>query len=138
MQRPPAPQVPVETTVPRSKYSDDSRIAEVESDISHFSQQLRQLESEMETTRSSLDQDVERCRAAAEAKKTRADNLEDDLRRAKTDWGDADRDFRKAKSKRDKEVDDAQKRIDDQKKRIKNAEVAREKRIREIEKEKQA
>jgi chromosome segregation ATPase len=91
----------------------------------------------METIRSSLDQEVERYRAAAEAKRTRAENLEDDLRRAKTEWGDADRDFRKVKTRRDKEVDDTEKRIEDQKKRIKNAETAKEKRIREIEKDKQ-
>jgi hypothetical protein len=136
-QRPPSLPVSRETVVPRSKYSDDSRIREIESDIGHFNQQLHQLESELETTRSSLDNEVERYRAAAETKRTRTENLEDDLRRAKNEWSEADKDYRKTKSRRDKEVDDAQKRIEEQVKRIKNAEVVREKRIREIEKEKQ-
>lgn len=137
-QRPVIPVPPSEAIFPPSKYSDDGRIREIESDILHFSQQLRQLEFEMETTRSSLDGEVERYRAAAEARRTRAENLEGDLRRAKAEWSDADKDFRKVKSRRDKEVEDAQRRIEDQAKRIKNAESTKEKRIREIEKEKQA
>lgn len=137
IQRPPMRPAQIETPISRSKYPDDSRIREIESDLAHFGQQLHQLETEMETTRSTLDDEVERYRALAEAKKTRAENLDDDLRRAKDEWSGADKEYRKAKSRRDKEVDDAEKRIEDQKKRIKNAEAAREKRIREIEKEKQ-
>jgi len=137
-QRPIPSLVSHEAAVSRSKYSDDSRIREIESDMAHFNQQLHQLESELETTRSSLDNEVGRYRAAAETKRTRAENLEDDLRRAKNEWSEADKDYRKTKSRRDKEVDDAQKRIEEQAKRVKNAEAAREKRIREIEKEKQA
>lgn len=136
-QRPPPSRLPQEAVTSRSSYSSDSRIRDVESDIAHFNQQLRQFDSELEATRTRLDAEVERLRAAAESRKTRADNLEDDLRRAKNEWSEADRDYRKAKSRRDKEVDDAGKRIEDQKKRVKNAEAAREKRIREIEKEKQ-
>ena len=136
-QRPSPSRVPQEAVTSRSSYSGDSRIRDVESDITHFNQQLQQFESELETTRSRLDAEVERFRAAAESKKTKADNLEDDLRRAKNEWSETDKDYRKAKSRRDKEVEDAGKRIEDQKKRVKNAEAAREKRIREIEKEKQ-
>ncbi len=130
-----APRPPV---LSPSQYPDDSRIREIESDISHFSKQCRDLETELERTRSRLDEEVERYGAVAESKRIRAETLEEDTRRAKSEWSDADKEYRRVKSRRDKEVSDAQKRIDDQAKRIKNAEMAREKRIRELEKEKQA
>ena len=129
---------PQPTVLSPSKYPDDSRIREIESDISHFRNQCQELEAELERARARLDEEVERYGAVAESKRIRAETLEEDTRRAKTEWSDADKEYRKVKSRRDKEVSDAQKRIDDQTKRIKNAELAREKRTREIEKEKQA
>ena len=129
---------PQSTVFPPSKYPDDSRIREIESDISHFRNQCQDLETELQSTRARLDQEVEQYGSVAESKRIRADTLEEDARRAKSEWNEADKEYRRVKSKRDKEVSDAQKRIDDQTKRIKNAEAARDKRIREIEKEKQA
>lgn len=128
---------PQSTVLSPSKYPDDSRIREIESDIAHFRNQCQDLETELERTRSRLDEEVERYGAAAESKKVRAETLDEDARRAKSEWNEADKEYRRVKSKRDKEVSDAQKRIDDQTKRIKNAEAARDKRIRELDKEKQ-
>ncbi|NWF95735.1 MAG: zinc-ribbon domain-containing protein [Candidatus Thorarchaeota archaeon] len=136
--RTPSVGVPYPSVATVSKYSDDSRIREIESDIAHFTDQHRQLEAELERIRSSLDKEMERYSAAAEAKRIRVENLEEDLRRAKAEWSDADKDYRRIRSRRDKEVAEALKRVDEQMKRIKNAEMAKEKRIREIERMRQS
>lgn len=131
--RQPAPQVEME--VDSSDPNQDKRVKEIDSDISYFAVQLKQLEEEREEIRTRHEGNTKWLSTVAETKRFRMEELDDSLRRAKEEFDQANKDLKEAENRMKKELSEADKRIDNQSKRIKNAEKAKEKRLKEIEKE---
>ncbi|MHA2426168.1 MAG: hypothetical protein ACXAEF_15375 [Candidatus Thorarchaeota archaeon] len=115
----------------------DKRIQEIDSDIAQFTINLQKLEEELDEIKSKNEGNVKWASTVAEQKRIKLEESEDALRRAKEEFSLASKDFRSAEDRSKKEVDAAQKRVSDLQKRIVNAGKAREKRLKEIEKEKQ-
>ena len=127
---------PVTTQPPVTDPDLDKRIQEIDSDIAQFTIQVQQYQTELEEIRSRNEGNIKWANTVAEQKRIRVDSLEDDLRRAKEEFNLASKDLRNGKNRMKKEVSDAEKRVSDLQKRITNAGKAREKRLKEIEKEK--
>ncbi len=115
--------------------SKDEKIRTIDSDIKTYKIEHGQLQSEMDKMRSRLDEEVERYLVVAETKRARADSLERELKLAKKEYDDANKEYKNVDNRRKKELSNAEKRISDVDKRIKKAEDAKEKRIRDLEKE---
>lgn len=115
---------------------EDSRVRELSADITHYEQQMQQLEAELESLK--LDHDGERkwLGTVAETKRIRVEALEDDLKKARGEFNVAKKDLQAAENRMKKEINEARKRINAQKMRIKNAEKALEKRQKDLEREK--
>jgi len=118
-------------------YLKDEKTRKIELDIKALAVERKQLQSDLDNLRARLDPEVERYRTAADAKRTRAESIERDLKLAKKEWDDADKEYKNSESHRKKELSAVEKRIDDVDKRTKKAEESKKKRIEEIEKEKQ-
>ncbi len=119
------------------EYLRDEKIRKIELDIKALGLEHKQLQSDLDNLRARLDPEVERYRTAADAKRTRTESIERDLKLAKKEWDDADKEYKNAESHRKKELSAVEKRIEDVDKRTKKAEESKKKRIEEIEKEKQ-
>jgi len=119
------------------EYLSDEKIRKIEIDIKSFNVERQQLQSDLDKLHTRLDAEVERYRTAAYVKRTRTESIERDLRLAKKEWDDADKEYKNAESHRKKELSTAEKRIDDVDKRTRKAEEAKSKRIEEIDKEKE-
>ncbi len=131
----PVPEVPIPASKTVDAPTKDEKIRLLETEIKAFTNEHEQLQSELVKLRSSLDEEVERFRVAAETKRTRVESIESDLSLAKKEYSDATKEHKNAENKRKKEMSDAEKWIRDVHKRIKKAEDAREKRIRDLEKD---
>lgn len=141
---PPPEEKPLEARVPVAPPSvsmavDDSarddKVRMIESDIKAYNIEKQQLQSEYKMLQARLDEEVERYRTAAETKRIRAEGIERELRLAKKEYDDSNKEYKNVENRRKKELLDAEKRINDVDKRVKKAEDTREKRIRELEKE---
>lgn len=126
-----------EVSTTPDEYLRDEKTRKIELDIKAFSVERKQLQLDMDKLRARLDPEVERYRAAADGKRTRTESIERELRLAKKEWDEADKEYKNAESHRKKELSAVEKRIDEVDKRTKKAEEAKKKRIEEIEKEKQ-
>lgn len=115
--------------------SKDEKIRTIDSDIKTYSIERGQLQSELDKLRVRLDEEVERYLVVAETKRARTESLERELKLAKKEYDDANKEYKNAENRRKKELSNADKRISDVDKRIKKAEDAKEKRIRDLEKE---
>ncbi|MFW9957087.1 MAG: hypothetical protein ACFFCT_03360 [Candidatus Odinarchaeota archaeon] len=115
----------------------DEKIRTIESDIKAFGIERQQLQSEYDKMQVRLDEEVERYRTVAETKRIRAEGIERELKLAKKEFDDANKEHKNVENRRKKELSDAEKRINDVDKRVKKAEDAKEKRIRDLEKERQ-
>ncbi len=113
----------------------DDKIRMLDSDIKAFNIERQQLQSEYDKLRGRLDEEVERYRAVAETKRIRTEGIERELRSAKQEYDDANKEYKNVDNRRKKELSDAEKRMGDVDKRVKKAEEAKEKRIRDLEKE---
>jgi hypothetical protein len=125
------PAVSMETFEPTR----DEKIRVIEADIKAFTIEHQQLRSEFDKIKSRLDEEVERYHIAAETKRTRADGIERELRLAKKEYDDANKEHKNAENRRKKELSDAEKRIRDVEKKMQKAQGAKDKRIQELEKE---
>jgi hypothetical protein len=119
------------------EYLSDEKIRKIEFDIKRFNVERQQLQLDLDKLHTRLDAEVERYRTATDVKRTRTESIERELRLAKKEWDDADKEYKNAESHRKKELSTAEKRIDDIDKRTKKAEEVKSKRFEEIEKEKQ-
>jgi hypothetical protein len=127
---------PISTTaVHDDEQARDEKLRLIELDINAFKIEYQQLSSELHKLQSRLDEEVERYRVVAETKRTRAEGIERELRLAKKEHDDANKEYKNAENRRKKEISDAQKRINDAEKRTKKAEDAKQKRIQDLEKE---
>ena len=113
----------------------DEKIRSFESDIKAFGIEKQQLQSEYDKMLARLDEEVERYRTTAETKRIRAEGIERELKLAKKEFEDANKEYKNVDNRRKKELSDAEKRIHDVEKRMKKAQDAKEKRIQDIEKE---
>lgn len=113
----------------------DEKIRMIDSDIKTFNMERQQLQSEYGKLQGRLDEEVERYRTVAETKRIHAEGIERELRTAKKEYDDANKEYKNVENRRKKELFDAEKRIGDVDKRVKKAEEAKEKRIRDLEKE---
>jgi hypothetical protein len=129
--RPPPASVSVKAFEPTG----DPQVRQYESDIKTLNIEKQQLESDLSGLQSRLDEEVDRYRVVAETKRARAESIERDLRLAKKEHDDAKKDHKRAEDRRKKELSSANKRIDDVGKRIGKAESKREKRLKDLEKE---
>ena len=127
-----------ETPISVLDQHEDKRIREVDSDIVHYKSQIQQLNSELEEMRTYYNADVKWLRTVVEQKRIRLKKIEVDLDGAKREFNRAQKEFREADKLKKHRISEIEKRIDNQGKRVKNAEKVRDKRLREIEKEKQA
>jgi len=131
-----APSRPVVSAAAEDQVRDD-KVRMLDSDIKAFNIERQQLQSEYDKLRGRLDEEVERYRTVAETKRIRAEGIERELRSAKQEYDDANKEYKNVDNRRKKELLDAEKRIGDVDKRVKKAEEAKEKRIRDLEKERQ-
>ncbi|MFW9849624.1 MAG: hypothetical protein ACFFF4_10795 [Candidatus Thorarchaeota archaeon] len=115
----------------------DPRIQQVDSDLAEFNIKLQALQAELEDIRSKNEGNVTWVNTVAEQKRIKLEEAEEDLRRAKEEFSNASKDLQNAEKRMKKEVSDAEKRVSDIEKRIDNAHKFREKRLKEIEKEKE-
>jgi len=115
----------------------DDKVRMLDSDIKACNIERQQLQSEYDKLRGRLDEEVERYRTVAETKRIRAEGIERELRGAKQEYDDANKEYKNVDNRRKKELSDAEKRMSDVDKRVKKAEEAKEKRIRDLEKERQ-
>jgi len=113
----------------------DEKIRTYESDIKAYGIEKQQLQSEYDKMLARLDEEVERYRTTAETKRIRAEGIERELKLAKKEFEDANKEHKNVENRRKKELSDAEKRIHDVEKRMKKTQDAKEKRIQEIEKE---
>jgi hypothetical protein len=113
----------------------DEKVRKFETDLSAYTIELQQLQSEMEALRARLDEETERYATAAAVKRTRVESVERDLRLARKEFSDASKEHKNAENRRKKELSNAEKRIRDVEKRIKKAEDSKRKRLEELEKE---
>ncbi len=130
--------VPVSTPAVSTLADDvarDEKIRTIESDIKALGIEKQQLQSEYDKMQVRLDEEVERYRTTAETKRIRTEGIERELRLAKKEYDDANKEHKNVENRRKKELSDAEKRINDVDKRMKKAEDAKEKRIRDLEKE---
>ncbi|MFW9920018.1 MAG: hypothetical protein ACFFED_10485 [Candidatus Thorarchaeota archaeon] len=127
--------MPTKPVMPVRTPGEDSIVRELTADITHYQQQMQQLESELESLK--LDHDAERrwLNTVTETKRIRVESLEEDLKKAKDELGEAKKELQNAENRMKKEINEAQRRIDSQTKRIKDAEKARQKREQELKKE---
>ena len=142
---PPPPVVkPVEEHIPMSPatlstavddIARDEKIRTFESDIKAHGIEKQQLQSEYDKMLARLDEEVERYRTAAETKRIRAEGIERELKLAKKEYDEANKEHKNVENRRKKELSDAEKRMKEVDKRMKKAEDAKEKRIRDLEKE---
>ena len=130
----PSPEIPP----PVLDQHEDKRIREVDSDIAHYQLQIQQLNSELDERRIQYAADVKWLRTVSEQKRIRLEKIEVDREGAKRDYNEAQKEFREAEKLKKRQVLEIEKQIANQGKRIKNAEKARDKRLKEIDKEKQA
>ena len=131
-----APSRPMVSAATEDQVRDD-KVRTLDSDIKAFNIERQQLQSEYDKLRGRLDEEVERYRTVAETKRIRAEGIERELRGAKQEYDDANKEYRNVDNRRKKELSDAEKRMSDVDKKVKKAEEAKEKRIRDIEKERQ-
>jgi ribosomal protein L40E len=129
----PAPRAAV--SMATAEPAKDEKIRSIEADIKAYTIEHQQLHSEYDKLKIRLDEEVERYHIAAETKRTRADGIERELRLAKKEFDDANKEHKNADNRRKKELSNAEKRINDVEKRIKKAQDSKDKRIQEIEKE---
>lgn len=122
----------IKSSETRSLTYDDPRLREMDSELSRLREELSRAERELSTTRSRLDEDVERYHRVMEEKRTRVESLEAQLRQARNELRDATDDYDRARTRRDRDVQSVLKYIEDRKRRIKSTEASREKRVREI------
>jgi hypothetical protein len=123
------------TTLPGDDQSRDEKLRLIESDMKALAIEHNQLASELHSLQARLDEEVERYRIVAETKRTRAEGIERELKLAKKEYDDANKEFKNAENRRKKELSDAEKRINEVEKRTKKAEDAKQKRIQDLEKE---
>jgi hypothetical protein len=113
----------------------DEKLRLIESDMKALAIEHNQLASELHSLQARLDEEVERYRIVAETKRTRTEGIERELKLAKKEYDDANKEFKNAENRRKKELSDAEKRINEVEKRTKKAEDAKQKRIQDLEKE---
>jgi hypothetical protein len=131
----PVPEIPPSVSMAVDEPTKDEKIRVFESDIKAFNIEREQLQSELDSLRTRLDEEVERYLVVAETKRSRAESLERELKLAKNEYSDAKKEHKNAENRRKKELSNAEKRIQDVDKRIKKAEEGKKKRIRDLEKE---
>ncbi|MHA1928548.1 MAG: hypothetical protein ACTSV2_08215 [Candidatus Thorarchaeota archaeon] len=117
---------------------EDRRIREVDSDIVNYKLQAQQLNAELDERRIQYSADVKWLRTVVEQKRMHLKKIEVNLDGAKRALNEAQKEFREAEKLKKQQISEMEKRITSQSKRITNAEKARDKRLKEIEKEKQA
>ena len=132
VERPAVVKAPVETMAAPAK---DEKVRMFESDISAYNIELKQLQSELGSLHTRLDEEVERYRTAAEVKRTRTESLERELSLAKKEYNEANKEYKNSDNRRKKEISTAEKRIREAEKRIKKAEDGKRKRLSDLEKE---
>jgi len=113
----------------------DDKVRTLESDINAYNIELGTLQSEFDTLRTHLDEEVDRYQTVAEVKRIRVESVERELDLAKKEYGDASKEHKNVENRRKKELSNAEKRIQEVEKRLKKAEESKDKRIEELEKE---
>jgi hypothetical protein len=129
------PDIPISVSKAVDESVRDEKIRSLDSDIKSLNIERQHLQTEYDAFQVRLDEEVERYRTIAETKRIRAEGIERELRLAKQEFDDANKDHKNVENRRKKELSDAEKRISDVDKRVKKAEEAKEKRIRDLEKE---
>ena len=131
----PAPVTRPSVSMAVAEPAKDEKIRSLEADIKTYNIELGQFKTELDKLRARLNEEVERYLVVAETKRTRTESLERELKLAKNEYNDANKEHKNAENRRKKELSNAEKRIRDVEKRINKAEGDKEKRIRELEKE---
>ena len=131
----PAPVARPSVSMAVAEPAKDEKIRSLEADIKTYNIELGQLKTEFDKLRNRLNEEVERYLVVAETKRTRAESLERELKLAKNEYSDANKEHKNAENRRKKEISNAEKRIRDVEKRIKKADDDKTKRIQDIEKE---
>ncbi|MHA1965493.1 MAG: hypothetical protein ACXACG_13705 [Candidatus Thorarchaeota archaeon] len=131
----PIPEAPPSVSMTVDEPARDEKVRGFESDIKTFNIEREQLQSELESLRTRLDEEVDRYLTIAGTKRSRAEGLERELSLAKKEYNDANKEYKNAENNRKRRLSSAKKLIRDAEKRIKKAEDSRDKRIRDLEKE---
>jgi uncharacterized protein YukE len=117
-------------------YLNDEKVQKIDSDIRNFKTDLKNAEIELEGLDSRLDTEIDDYRRAARSRRDTYETIRGQLREAERVWKDADKRYRDSKKQKDKTRSTLKKKVDTLRKRIRNAEVAKEKRFRELNEEK--
>lgn len=126
-----------EAKIPDKAYLKDVTIKGNLSDLKHLLIELKQVESDLRTCRSRQDESVQQYKNTAEVKRVNFESFQEQVKHAKDEWNDAEKEYRRAEDRRKNEVSSREKRIDKIQKQIKKGESSMEKRVRALDKEKE-
>ncbi|NHI90239.1 MAG: hypothetical protein EAX87_12005 [Candidatus Thorarchaeota archaeon] len=118
-----------------SKYSEDSKVQKIDADIGNFKTDLQNAEAELATLDERLDAEIESYRKVAKSRMDNYESMRTQLRDAERIWKDADKNYRNAKNQKNKTRSTLRKKVETLRRRIRNAEIAKEKRFRELNKD---
>jgi uncharacterized protein YukE len=118
------------------EYLQDKKIQKIDSDIRNFKTDLQNAEMELGGLDSRLDAEIENYRKAARSQRDTYETIRSQLREAERVWKDADNKYRGMKRQKDKTRSTLKKKVDNLRKRIRDAERTKERRFRELDKEK--
>ncbi len=119
-----------------SEYSHDKKVEKIDADIRNFKTDLQRTEMELEGLDSRLDTEIARAQSVASSRREAHEAARKRLREVEREWKDAVKVFRAAQKQKEKTRSTLKKKVDKLRKRIRDAERTKERRFRELDKEK--
>jgi chromosome segregation ATPase len=118
-----------------SKYLDDTKVQKIDADIGNFKTDLQNTEAELASLDERLDAEIESYRKVAKSRMDNYESMRTQLRNAERIWKEADKKYRDAKNQKNKTRSTLKKKVETLRRRIRNAEITKEKRYRELNKD---
>jgi chromosome segregation ATPase len=115
---------------------EDTKVQRIDADIGNFKTDLQNAEAELATLDQRLDAEIESHRKVAKSRMDNYETIRTQLRDAERIWKEADKKYRDAKNQKNKTRSTLRKKVETLRRRIRNAEIAKEKRFRELDKDK--